>query len=52
MGDSNTPINAGVSVHHHTQASSQGGALVITGTNQTQMQIASSGKYMPLEALV
>ena len=27
MGDSNTPINQGVSVHHHANISSQGGAL-------------------------
>ena len=27
MGDSNTPINQGVSVHHHSNDSSQGGAL-------------------------
>jgi hypothetical protein len=27
MGDSNTPINTGVSVHHHSNDSSQGGPL-------------------------
>ncbi len=52
MGDSNTPINSGVSVHHHTQASSQGGALVMTGATPTEIQIGSTGQYIPIEALM
>ena len=51
MGDSNTPINTGVSVHHHTQASSQGGALVMTGTNPTEIQLDATGVFIPIGAL-
>lgn len=50
MGDSNTPISSGVSVHHHSQASSQGGALK---SNLTEIEIPdASGNYIKLEALV
>ena len=48
MGDSNTPINTGVSVHHHSQASSQGGSLK---GNLTEIEtVDGSGVYVPLEA--
>jgi len=48
MGDSNTPINTGVSVHHHSQASSQGGSL--KGDLTAIETVDGSGVYIPLEA--
>lgn len=49
MGDSNTPINAGVSVHYHSRSSVQGGALK---SNLTEIETPNaSGVYVPLEAL-
>lgn len=49
MGDSNTPINQGVSVHHHSQSSVQGGALK---SDLTVIETPDgSGVYVPLVAL-
>ncbi len=49
MGDSNTPINTGVSVHHHSVASSQGGALK---SDLTVVETPDgSGNYVPIEAM-
>jgi len=49
MGDSNTPINQGVSVHHHSNDSSQGGALK---SDLTVFETPDgSGVYVPAEAL-
>ncbi len=49
MGDSNTPINTGVSVHHHSNSSSQGGALK---SNLTVIETPDgSGNYVSMEAL-
>ncbi len=48
MGDSNTPINTGVSVHHHANISSQGGALK---SNLTVIETPDgSGNYVAIEA--
>jgi len=49
MGDSNTPINTGVSVHHHSNDSSQGGALK---SDLTVIETPDgSGNYVQIEAL-
>ncbi len=49
MGDSNTPINSGVGVHHHSTASSQGGALK---SDLTVIETPDgSGNYIAIEAL-
>ena len=49
MGDSNTPINTGVSVHHHSQASSQGGSLK---SDKTVIETPDgSGNMVVIEAL-
>lgn len=43
MGDSNTPISSGVSVHHHSQSSIQGGSLK---SDLTEIEIPNaSGVY-------
>jgi|TARA_R100001530_G_C4302619_1_gene150909 hypothetical protein len=50
MGDSNTPINTGVSVHHHSQSSAQGGALK---SDLTEIEFPDgSGTYIQLEAML
>lgn len=50
MGDSNTPINSGVSVHHHSQASAQGGALK---SDLTEIEFPNgSGQFIKMEALL
>ena len=50
MGDSNTPISTGVSVHHHSQASSQGGSLK---SDKTEIEIPdASGDYIPMVAFL
>tara|TARA_R110002020_G_scaffold128956_1_gene288952 strand:+ start:1291 stop:1452 length:162 start_codon:yes stop_codon:yes gene_type:complete len=50
MGDSNTPINTGVAVHHHSQESSQGGVLK---SDLTEVEITDgTGNYVSLEGLV
>ena len=49
MGDSNQPINSGVSVHYHSVDSSQGGSLK---SNLTIIETPNgSGNNIPLEAL-
>ncbi|MDG2265897.1 MAG: hypothetical protein P8L91_02830 [Candidatus Marinimicrobia bacterium] len=49
MGDSNTPISSGVSVHHHSNSSVQGGALK---SDLTVIESPDgSGNYVSLEAL-
>ena len=49
MGDSNTPINTGVSVHHHSNSSVQGGALK---SDLTVIETPDgSANYIPIEAL-
>jgi|TARA_R100000781_G_scaffold82403_1_gene50766 hypothetical protein len=50
MGDSNTPINTGVSVHHHSNSSSQGGALK---SDLTVVEFPDgSGNYIQLGAFI
>lgn len=50
MGDSNTPISSGVSVHHHSQASSQGGALK---SDLTEVEFPDgSGTFVKIEAFM
>jgi hypothetical protein len=49
MGDSNTPISSGVSVHHHANSSIQGGALK---SDLTVIETPDgSGNYVELVAL-
>ncbi|MDG2267014.1 MAG: hypothetical protein P8L91_08535 [Candidatus Marinimicrobia bacterium] len=49
MGDSNTPISSGVSVHHHANSSIQGGALK---SDLTVIETPDgSGRYVDLVAL-
>lgn len=50
MGDSNTPISSGVSVHHHSQSSIQGGALK---SNLTEIEFPDgSGVYVKMESFL
>tara|TARA_B100001123_G_C15247335_1_gene1001435 strand:- start:596 stop:748 length:153 start_codon:yes stop_codon:yes gene_type:complete len=50
MGDSNQPINSGISVHYHDRNSSQGGALK---SDKTEIEFPDgSGQYIKMEAFI